>query len=326
MNKKQLVLVILFFGTMLPLAFGLESKVVRFIKNNMLRTHHAVESIPASPTGVSIILDLQGVLVDNDTTKAMNELGVTNLSYFAFSHRINPLSIKEVLLKKTYEIFNKIQKEGNLANACDPYGNKMPGIMCDWQKGFKTNEELLTYVNTAIIKNPAWFSSSIEKKLVRCIINKMFIAQHLISTVRLIPEGLAFVRECKKAGHRLFVLSNWDKESLDLLLEKFPELFELFDEILISGEVQCMKPEKESYASFVKRKHAYNEVLILIDDQRENVETACQQGLCGIWCKPKSNFLGIAAKPDFMAIEKAVASFIDGDSFTGDGFVTVSAQ
>lgn len=326
MNKKQIVLIVLFLGTTLPLAFGLESHTSRFVKKTLLHIHHAIESILASLTGVSLIFDLSGVLLDNDTTKAMNELGVSDLSYYSFWHRISPLSIKEELLKKTYEILNKIQKEGNLANACDPYGNIMPGIMCDWQKSLKTNAELLAYVNTAILKNPAWFSSSIEKKLVRCVINKMFNPKRLISTVRLIPEGLAFVRECKKAGHRLFVLSNWDKESLELLLEKFPELFELFDGILISGNVHCMKPEKESYEPFVKRKYAYNETLILIDDQRENVEAAYRQGLSGVWCKPQSNFLGITAKPDFVGIGKAVSAIIKGNNAIKGSFLTVSTQ
>ncbi len=326
MNKKQIVLVILFLGTILPLAFGLESSTLRFIKKIFSRSHEGIESVPVSSTGVSIVFDLSGVLLDNDTTKAMNELGVSDLSYYSFWHRINPLSIKEALLKKTYEIFNKIQKEGNRAKACDPYGSIMPGIMCDWQKSLKTNAELLVYVNTAILKNPAWFSSSIEKKLVRCVINKMFNPERLISTVRLIPEGLAFVKECKKAGHRLFVLSNWDKESVERLLEKFPDLFELFDEILISGDVHCMKPEKDSYAPFVKRKNMYNEILILIDDQKENVQAACSEGLCGIWCKPQSSFLGIAAKPDFMAIEKAVSSIINKGKFAANSFLAVSAK
>src|SRR6266481_5875486 len=123
MNKKQIVLVILFLAMTLPLSFGLASKAARFVKKIVARTHQAVESVSESPTGTTIIFDLQGVLLDNDTTKAMGELGVSDLSYYSFSHMISPTSIKERLLHKTYEIFNNIQKEGNLANACDPYGN-----------------------------------------------------------------------------------------------------------------------------------------------------------------------------------------------------------
>lgn len=278
-----------------------------------------VSLVPASKTGVTVVFDLGGVLLDIDTKKALDEMGASNILRYVTRHNINPLKVKQELLKKVYKVLDTIQPEGNNVGAQDPYGNQIPGIMYDWQTGLRTNAEIVEIVFDAMESHPEWFTSSIEKKMVTHVINKMFVPELLISTVVLVPEGLEYVKKCKRQGHTVCVLSNWDSESFELLVKKFPELFVLFDGIITSGNFGKMKPEFEVYEPFVNRITKFGEMVVFIDDQKINTDAATEYGLFGICYVPRSVFLGLGTKSNFGAVEKDIASFFKkgyGTKFT----------
>jgi FMN phosphatase YigB (HAD superfamily) len=266
--------------------------------------------VPVSKTGVTIVLDLNGVLLDIDTKKALEEMGPTNIAQYMVKNAVSPLQVKHELLKKVYTIFNAIQKTGNTMNAHDPYGNRMPGLMCDWQRGLKTNAEVAQLVLHAIQHNSGWFSTEIEKKMVEQVIKKMLTPELLVSAITLVPEGLEYVKKCKQLGYRVMALSNWDAESFGLLLKKFPELFNLFDGVGVSGLTHAIKPDPKAYASLVTRKNKYHEIVIFIDDQEENVKAAKLVGLQAILYKPAAWLLGFGTSPNFTGIEEQVTRII----------------
>lgn len=281
-----------------------------YLVQNILAICTDASVVPVSETGVSLVFDLSGVLLDIDTKKALDEMGPFNILNYITQLKISPFAVKRELLKKVYEILNAVQKEGNDCQARDPYGNCMPGIMCEWQSGRKGNAECAALIADRIQQHPEWFASAIEKKLVELVIDKMFIPELLVSTIILVPEGLEYVKKCKNQGHRLFVLSNWDAESFELLLKKFPELFIHFDGIVTSGALKCMKPQPEAYALFVDRKNRYNETVIFIDDQKENTDAASGVGIQGIHYTKKTGFLGFSSNANFEYIEQQVTSFL----------------
>ncbi|MCX5925150.1 MAG: HAD-IA family hydrolase [Candidatus Dependentiae bacterium] len=269
-----------------------------------------ISAIPASKTKITIAFDLGGVLLGIDTKKALDQMGSLNILKYMTQHKVSPISVKEELLKKVYEIFNTIQPGGNSCEAQDPYGNRMPAIMCDWQAGRKSNAELIAMVFHHIKQHPEWFTSSIEKELVESVIRKMFVPQLLASTITLIPEGLEYVKQCKKRGHTLMVLSNWDVESFELVKKKFPELFNLFDGVIVSGDTKQIKPEPAAYAFLVERIIKYDETVVFVDDQKENCQAASACGLKGIHYVPAPGFLGIGTKPNFEAVETYVSYYM----------------
>lgn len=271
---------------------------------------HPIGTIPASKTGITIVFDLNGVLLGVDAKKAFNEIGLSNILKYSSARNISFSSIEHELTKKVYEVFDAIQQTGNDCHALDPYGNPMPGMMCDWQMGRKSNSELKAQAVKAIENHPEWFTSDIEKQLVQQIIIKMFTPELLVSTIKIMPEGLRFVEKCKKQGHTLMVLSNWDAESFALLQEKMPELFIHFDGLSVSGMTHQTKPKREAYAPLIERKSKFNEEIIFIDDQQENVDAARSLGLRGLLCTYKAGFLGFTSSPDFVLIEKQVADIV----------------
>jgi len=268
------------------------------------------ESLLASQTGITIIFDLHGVLLGVDAKKAFGEVGFSNVYKYASACNISFSCVQHALTKKLYDILNAIQPIGNTDNILDPSGNRLPGLMCEWQKGLRSNKELNALVIRAINDHPEWFSSAIEKQLVSQIATKMFTPAQLVSTIKILSDGIDLVKKYKQEGHTLIILSNWDPESFACLYEENPNFFAPFDAILISGNTHHAKPGKNAYQCLVNRKKKYGERIIVIDDQQENVDAACALGLEGVVCPFKSDFLGFSYTPNISGLQKRVSSML----------------
>ena len=89
-------------------------------------------------------------------------------------------------------------------------------------------------------------------------------------TVRLL-ERLA------EHGHLLYALTNWSAEKFPPMRERFPFL-DLFDYILVSGEVNLKKPDPEIYRRLLERIDHPPANCLFIDDNLPNIEAAAALG------------------------------------------------
>lgn len=109
-----------------------------------------------------------------------------------------------------------------------------------------------------------------------------------------IDQGLNILRSLHKNriegdnNYKLYVLSNWSIKSFNLLTTHFPDIFELFDGIVISGNTGLRKPDARIYHHLIKTYNLKAEKSIFIDDQIENIKTAQQLGITGIFCENHS--------------------------------------
>src|SRR5690606_17462600 len=93
---------------------------------------------------------------------------------------------------------------------------------------------------------------------------------------------------------------NWDHESFRYVCARFPELFSLFDGIIISGDVGVAKPQPAIYKYFTEQFDPAT--YVLIDDQDENLNAAAQLGIFGIQCTNSHTFFG--TKYNFASIRR----------------------
>ena len=93
-----------------------------------------------------------------------------------------------------------------------------------------------------------------------------------------IPGTAALMAEIKDAGVRLFALSNWHRETFSRVRHRFTEL-DLFENIVLSGDHGCIKPNKAIYDIALRCFGEEAEHLVFVDDSRRNVEGAAQVGL-----------------------------------------------
>jgi 2-haloacid dehalogenase len=127
----------------------------------------------------------------------------------------------------------------------------------------------------------------------------MTTPEKFIRTRTTIPAGVELLHELKTNGYKVYVLSNWDPTSFPLLKAKYPEIFtyngnEMFNGIMISGNVGMLKPDPAIFAKFLTDFNIQASNAIFIDDTIENVQAAKKIEISSIHCE--SNNIPAARK------------------------------
>lgn len=91
-------------------------------------------------------------------------------------------------------------------------------------------------------------------------------------------ETIQLVKEVKAKGYRVFGLSNWSAEKFKIVRPQY-EFFNLFEDMVISGEVRAVKPEPQIYRILLERNHLNAEECLYIDDSEDNIRGGRQVGL-----------------------------------------------
>lgn len=87
------------------------------------------------------------------------------------------------------------------------------------------------------------------------------------------------LRALHDRGVHLVALTNWPAETFHYGPEAYPEVFALFDDIVVSGAEGVAKPDAEIFRILTRRlRHSLDGVLF-VDDKRENVQAARSAGM-----------------------------------------------
>ena len=92
---------------------------------------------------------------------------------------------------------------------------------------------------------------------------------------------LNLVDNLRHNGYKTGILSNTG--SIYEVSDKHRRIFDHFDEILLSHEVDVWKPEAAAYKLLADRLGVEFGELVYIDDSRMNIAAACQLGIHGIY-------------------------------------------
>ena len=85
----------------------------------------------------------------------------------------------------------------------------------------------------------------------------------------------------KRAGCPLYGLSNWSAETFRRIRHKH-DFLNLFDDIIISGEVGMIKPDPDIFMILLERAKRSAEECVFIDDSEANVVAAAKLGFQSI--------------------------------------------
>lgn len=227
--------------------------------------------------GAVLIFDLGQVLVKNSTLALLKNIG-----FFNFVGIYNPLTLE----KKLLEFLSTLSNVSHVQHPLSLYrGYLMPVIMQDWLCGYITSDEVLQLIEKNIDKHPELFNWPTEKKLVYEISKIIFTPELFIETVHPIKAALKLldkVAQQKDAFgnklHRIYVLSNWDKESFEYLCKKYDcqKLLSFADGIMISGYQGKMKPDPDIYIDLFNsfKIDPYKELTVYVDDDLANLQAA----------------------------------------------------
>ena len=93
-----------------------------------------------------------------------------------------------------------------------------------------------------------------------------------------LEDTVAILRELKGRGTPLYALSNWSAEMFPHAETKFDWL-ELFDDIIVSGRIGMVKPDKEIFDYLLERFDLDAGDVFFIDDNGPNVIAARSYGI-----------------------------------------------
>jgi 2-haloacid dehalogenase len=93
------------------------------------------------------------------------------------------------------------------------------------------------------------------------------------SITGIIPETAEILYRLKSAGYRLFGLTNWSAEKFSIVRQKY-KVFDLFEDIMVSGKVKLIKPDPAIFRLFLQKIHRQPEECLLVDDSLQNIEAA----------------------------------------------------
>jgi 2-haloacid dehalogenase len=97
------------------------------------------------------------------------------------------------------------------------------------------------------------------------------------SIIGSITGTVEILQTLKEKGYPLFGLSNWSAETYPRARHKYP-FFDLFDDIVLSGEVKLNKPHPAIFNLLLNKIGYSAPECILIDDSQPNVDTAKELG------------------------------------------------
>lgn len=89
------------------------------------------------------------------------------------------------------------------------------------------------------------------------------------------------LRKLKRAGYPLYGLSNWSAETFPHARAKY-DFFDLFDDMVISGEVGYVKPDPEIFQILLEKIGRPAQECLLIDDSLPNIDQGNKMGFVTI--------------------------------------------
>lgn len=165
---------------------------------------------------------------------------------------------------------------------------RLPLIMADWMNGYKSPTVLRISAHEHIQKTDLPQS---VKRLLLAIANFMFDPRALIETQEVCVPMVKLMQMLRAQNYKVYLLSNWDPTSFEIAQEKFPEIFDSVDGMIISGKEQVSKPDLNFFKLALNRFDVDPSTTIFIDDEPHNIDAAQHIGLRTIiHTSPKDTF------------------------------------
>jgi len=259
------------------------------------------------PQKLSIIFDLSGVVIE--TKGGLQYIGIPKLLTYAMTQ--NPLTLHKKLKTLVFDFLHTVHdRHPDEVKAHDDHGNLMPQCMCNWMKGTHTPAQL----RAAVDEKLALYENTVENSIIQAIAHMIFTPERFCQTQHLVPDAVQLIHELKSAGHKLYILSNFCRESFNLIEERHPEFFALFDGIVISADAGSIKPDPLVYHHLLTTHNINPHTACFIDDQPINLDAAREFGIHTIHCPAKYGYF-YGKSPDIETVREKLQEW--RNSFEG---------
>ncbi len=178
-----------------------------------------------------------------------------------------------------------------------------------WEPFFRSfgfREEILSRIARATVQSPDWVECDrgvlTEKELVKRFIENdpalekeiKEVMKNTKGIIRLREYTIPWIREMKKKGYQILVLSNFSEKAEKECAEDMVFMKEI-DGGILSYQEKMVKPMPAIYWTLLEKYGLNPEECVFIDDMPENVAAAEKAGIRGIlfkdWMQAKESLL-----------------------------------
>ena len=97
-----------------------------------------------------------------------------------------------------------------------------------------------------------------------------------------IEETRSTVAKMKEAGLRVVVLSNTNREHVEIWMPMYQHFMDMFDCVYVSNELGARKPERRIYERVLELENVEGRECVFFDDKIENIAAANLLGIEGV--------------------------------------------
>lgn len=173
------------------------------------------------------------------------------------------------------------------------------GVVLDWNpdsilERYYADEESRATLKSVMFQHPDWLLMDrgviLESEMVdrvrqrtpRSPVELAGLLQAVRESLAPKPDTVALIDRLAQRGVALYCLSNMPATTFAYLRERY-DLWSVFRGIVISGEINMMKPEREIFEHLLTRYELTARDTIFIDDHEPNIQAAAQLGIKTVW-------------------------------------------
>jgi HAD superfamily hydrolase (TIGR01509 family) len=219
----------------------------------------------------NIVFDLEGVLFIPDKEKIKKIIGENVDIAFVKRH-----------LFSAQTNYTPYPEDTSIPYALED-GGRIPYLHYQHCIGSRTNDEILAAIFHAI-KNYKTEDENLKSKMF-LLAEAMYDPIVYTNTIEPLWPGIEILQKCLGHGHDIYILSNWAKESFDIMLKNFDWLSSKTKGMIISGYTNIIKPNQQIYQKLLQTYKLDPKETFFIDDREQNTKAAEQVGITGIFYK-----------------------------------------
>jgi HAD superfamily hydrolase (TIGR01509 family) len=238
----------------------------------------------------TIIFDLTGVIFKVNKLDICKRLGLLRTFWYVLTHRKNPVRLYLNALNALCQLpsHNPLRLKQNMCFGSLIFPSCITEYFTGKKTGLQTAHDLYSGVQTLDAQN--YFTSAQERALLEHIIANVFVKERNANGFTPLKKNVRLLKKLKES-YKLFLLSNFDKETFEKLYQTHRSIFDLFDGIIVSGQVGLLKPYKEVYHYLLDTYQVDPTKTIFIDDQEENIKEPQKMGITTILYKNRRQML-----------------------------------
>ncbi len=103
------------------------------------------------------------------------------------------------------------------------------------------------------------------------------LLQHVIISLRPVPEVVELLQQLKSLGYKLIALSNMPQDIFIALFEEH-KFWQFFDDIIISGQIKLVKPTPAIFEFLLNKHDLVATDCVFLDDSQANIAQAKSMG------------------------------------------------